>query len=244
MKKQTQFGLLATFAFTLITAPTVALDIEEHWQQTIERAYDRAVEDAAAADASEIEQLMPIVPSNDALIWQNIDGEEYLKVVTWTSWDGYDSEVGQEMILSRDIWITPTPQIQQLTQTLAPDEEILTLRLEQLMGLPPNNGKNRWVEMWVKPVDLFRPCPDADITDTECDLYFPADATEEHKAWIVNLTLSSYGENGYPWTRLGYTYDWGGVGTEVGANELVIRGGSTVMIESVQSNTDYLQSAQ
>ncbi len=26
---------------------------------------------------------------------------------------------------------------------------------------------------------------------------------------------SSYNENGFPWTRLGYTYDWGRVDSEV-----------------------------
>ena len=85
----------------------------------------------------------PFVPSNDQLIWQTIDGEEYLKVVTRTGWDGYDDLVGQETTLSREIWITPAPQVQKITQMLQPDEAILSLRLEHLLGLPPNNGKTR-----------------------------------------------------------------------------------------------------
>lgn len=232
-------GLLAVLSCLTIIQPTLALDREEHWTQTIQRAYRQAVQDAADADPNEVEPLMPIVVTNDQLVWQEMNGELHIKLVTWTSWDGYDDSVGQSNTLSRDIWTTPAPQVQQIVQTLQPTPDILSLRLEQLLGLPPEDGKTRWVEMWVKPSDIFRPCPDAEITDATCDLYFPAAATPEHKAWFVGLVLSSYGNPGYPWTRLGYTYDWGGVETEVGANELVVRSGATVVIESVSSNADY-----
>lgn len=239
MGRQYWLGLLTACSLLSVVKPIAALDQEEHWQQTMQRAYNQSVEDAAVAEISEFVPLTPIVPNNDQLTWREIDGEPHVLVVTWTSWDGYDSLVGTSTTLGREIWTTPAPQVQQFVAEIQPDPDILALRLEQYLGLPPNNGKTKWVELWVKPEDLFRPCPDIDVTDTQCDLSFPATATPEHRVWFVNLYLSSYGDRGYPWTRLGYTYDWGAVDTEVGANELVVRAGATVLIEGVTENLDY-----
>ena len=37
----------------------------------------------------------------------------------------------------------------------------------------------------------------------------------------------------------GYTYDWGGVGTDVGANELIVKSGAVVVVDGVYMNADY-----
>lgn len=93
--------------------------------------------------------------------------------------------------------------------------------------------------LWVNPKDLFRPCPDPEITDTTCSLQFSETASDEHKIWIIRYMLSSYSSQGYPWTRLGYTYDWGSLDTERGASEFVIRKGATVEIQEVIPNVEY-----
>ena len=57
---------------------------------------------------------------------------------------------------------------------------------------------------------------------------------------IEDLRAASYGEDGYPWTQLGYTYDWApGAESEVGESEFVVRAGSEVIVESVTSQADY-----
>ena len=72
------------------------------------------------------------------------------------------------------------------------------------------------------------------------DLLRPDGAAAEHVAWIENLQGSSYGEKGYPWTRLGYTYDWApDAKSEVGLSEFVARKGTTVVVESIASQVDY-----
>ncbi|MBU6351343.1 MAG: hypothetical protein KGS73_14490 [Chloroflexi bacterium] len=40
----------------------------------------------------------------------------------------------------------------------------------------------------------------------------------------------------YPWTRLGYTYDWSNSASEVGLSEFVVAAGSTVAVEPVVEN--------
>lgn len=231
-------GLVTTIALVGM-APAGALDRPELWQQLLQRSYRQAVQDAVQAEPSEIEPLLPIVPTTSQLRWRTIAGEPHVLLVTWTNWDGYDNLVGQKTTLSREVWTTPVPEVQNFVKKEQPSADILSLRLEQFLGLPPNNGKTKWVEMWVRPGDLFRPCPDAEITDTRCDLAFPANVTPEHRRWVVDLDLSSYGDRGYPWTRLGYTYDWGSPTTDRGADELVVRSGSPVWIEQVKTNADY-----
>jgi len=50
-----------------------------------------------------------------------------------------------------------------------------------------------------------------------------------------NVLESYQVPNGYPWTRLGYTYDWNPNSPEVGLSEYIVRGGSTVTVAAVGS---------
>jgi len=210
-----------------------------------EAAYRKAVEDAATADPSEISYtLTPIVDWNRDLIWDGQGENERVLMVTWTSWSGYNGQEGQTMDLARETWVTPAPDIKDFCQAnwLAPPD--LVPRLEELLGLPPDNGKTTFVEVWVRPADLFRPTPDPEITDREAELDFPKvdgslSVTDAYIQWFNTLMDSSYGENGYPWTRLGYTYDWGNPAGEVGLSEFVIRMGATVEVHSVSTTEDY-----
>ena len=120
----------------------------------------------------------------------------------------------------------------------------VALRLEQLLGLAPDSGKNRFVEMWAGPRDIFRPSPDPAISDHESEVDFPVSplfvsVSQEHLDWINNLKVESYGENGLPWTRLGYTYDWGNPDSDIGLSEFVVRGGATVRVHSISGNSEY-----
>jgi hypothetical protein len=43
-----------------------------------------------------------------------------------------------------------------------------------------------------------------------------------------------------PWTRLGYTYDWGDSKTHIGLSEFVIEQNATVTVKSVTPTVQYL----
>jgi len=57
----------------------------------------------------------------------------------------------------------------------------------------------------------------------------------------VFLSIDDYDNpaKGYPWTRLGYTYDWGNPDSEVGLSEFVITAGATIKIENVYETAAY-----
>ena len=207
--------------------------------------YKKAVADAETAEPSEISYtLTPIVDWNRDLIWQGEGDSERVLVVTWTSWTGYNDLVGQDTVVTRDTWVTPAPDVQQFCREHLLMPPNLVPRLEQLLGLPPDNSKTTFVELWVHPADLFRPTPDPDITDDEAQLDFPKvngylSVSDAYLLWFYDLMNSSYGENGYPWTRLGYTYDWGNPVSDVGLSEFVIRKGATVGVQRSASTEDY-----
>ncbi len=211
----------------------------------LHRMYAMAVADAKIAEPQEISKnLSAIAPSNEALQWDT--ERKALLVTTWTAWDGYDAHVGRSLTLSREVWVTVVPELRDFCRTNPVPRTAVPLRLEQLLGLPPQSGKTRFVEMWVSPQDLFRPSPDPEISDHEAELDFPESTqfvtvTEDHRAWFKQQTQNSYGADGYPWTRLGYTYDWGNPASEIGLSEFVIRTGARVSVHAVVDTLAYCQ---
>lgn len=202
--------------------------------------YRNAVIDAAEPTAEDTTTgLWAITPTNPKLAW-NAD-KTAVRMVVWTTYGGYTQG---DNTLSREVWVTAAPQLQEFCKTVPADN--LVPRINELLGLPPATDADvagrKFVEMWVKPGDMFRPCPDSEIDDTTCGLQFPATATAEHKAWMNSYYASSYGfwqKTQYPWTGLGYTYDWCNANTHVGASEFVVRSGSVVNVTGYYERTAY-----
>jgi hypothetical protein len=206
--------------------------------------YQQAVADAAQADWSEVvDNLLAVAPQTPGLQWDT-SGTTRVLAVTWTGWTGYDALAGTTTTLSRDVWITLVPEAKHFATVCGLQGAALTLRLEQLIGLPPGNGATRFVEMWVDPEDLFRPSADPEINDRTALPTWPRSSryvsvSAAHRAWIENLMATSYGANGYPWTRLGYTYDWGNPNSEHGASEYIVPAGAVVKIQGATLTADY-----
>jgi hypothetical protein len=214
---------------------------------SLEQMYQRAVADAKIAEPDEISKnLTAIAESNKKLIWDGAPGQSHVLVVTWTNWNGYDEYVSLPMTLQREVWVTVVPELRDFCRHRIRNRHSVSLRLKQLLGLPPNDTKTKFVELWADPLDLFRPSPDPEINDYEADLDFPQSKfmmiNEEYIKWFNDLKSKSYGDTGYPWTRLGYTYDWGNPKSKVGLSEFVIRAGATVVVHSKSMTEQYCES--
>jgi hypothetical protein len=244
-KKDGARPLLVALAFLLVVLAAIIISSQRQGSALedpdLSALYQSAVADAKAVAAYKIYPgLVAITSSNDELVR---DPAGRVLFVTWTSWAGYDGSAGSDVPLSREVWVTASPQLADYCKAL-PAGANRTLWLESLTGVPPGSGKTRFVEMYASERDVFRPCPDNEITDSACGLEFPSDATAEYRAWFQGLNASSYGADGYPWTRLGYTYNWGFAGSRdyfsrVGLSEFVIRRGATVGVRSVSSLEQY-----
>lgn len=209
--------------------------------------YQAAIVDAMAPEANEVcTTLVEISKANKALQWKQIDGEDYVLMVSWKgSKKYYEPYVGSGFYDTKDhpIWVSAAPEL--LTRMQNEDYDDADERLLQLLGLPPNAAYNYFIEFWVKPADLFRPCPDSEITDNQCSLCFPEDAGKAHEAWIDANRVSRYYPcelyNKYPWSQLGYTYDWSPNNpTHVGLSEFVIGTNKKIAVEGIYTTAEYL----
>ncbi|MCP4693801.1 MAG: hypothetical protein GY859_37550 [Desulfobacterales bacterium] len=212
--------------------------------------YIKALQDALNPEPHEISRdLTAIVPGNPDLVWKG-DGGGMLLVVSWVGKDYYSPYVNKTYNTGKyTVWVTAANEVKEFVAKNHPDlkGEALELRLRQLLGLPPDDKKRFMVEFWVHPEDLFRPAPDNEIDDASAGLNLPADVTPAHRLWFNRLRADSYVmdacQTGYPWTQLGYTYDWAGVndGSEVGPSEFVIRTNSDVIVKSVTPTEKYFK---
>ncbi|WP_367388933.1 hypothetical protein [Lewinella sp. LCG006] len=246
---QTFNRLLFLLTLTATFSCSPRLLTKDYDEVKIQQVYAEVIGDAAKPQPWDISQsLTQVTPANPDLVRKTIAGQEYILVATWqndTTYYKTNPSTGFYNTGNYPIWVTLAPQLQQKCQSPAfGRREGLDLRLKQLLGLPPDTKKQYFVEFWVQPKDLFRPCPDPEITDRACELAFPADVTEEHKDWINDLRLASYynpeWNKNYPWTELGYTYDWNRRNkTNVGLSEFVIQKNSNLVIHHISTTQDY-----
>ena len=223
----------------------------------LERRYEAGVADAAVATEAEIAtDLVAITPDNGSLIWN--EDKTRLLVVTWKSEGAFKNfiEGHQATSPSEDyvIWVTAAPKMQERCQAWVnahPDagEAGLNLYLKQFLGLNPSWSYDVFVELWVAPQDLFRPCVDPDPSDRTCALQFGNDNPQvkgiaDYRAFYENLYFKSFRyPPGVPWTGLGYTLNWGGDLSvplaDQGASEFIISPGSPYTIAGATPTAEY-----
>ncbi len=192
-------------------------------RETADRLYERAIADASVFRQENVHPLPRIT-------------SDWVRVVNWTN---KDFSVG-ETTLESELWVTLAPVVRERCLQW---RGALETRLEQLLGLPPENGYTHFVEMRVRAVDLWRPCPNPDIRSDQCGNQFPDRTDPEYLAWYAQTLLSSYRiPEGYPFTGLGYTYDWHPETTRFGPAELVVRKGSRVEVLAVSDTQEYCRS--
>jgi hypothetical protein len=209
--------------------------------------YQQSIVNVMSPDSAKVcTNLVPVNHQNNNLIWKTINGDDYLLVVTWKQNISYYKPYLDSTFFNTGgypIWITTAPELKnRMKQSKTTD---MNLRLKELLGLPPNSVYSYFVEFWVKPEDLFRPCPDKEITDSRCDLCFPENSDSTHINWINANRIDRYYPcslyNKYPWTQLGYTYDWNPKNkSHIGLSEFVIGAYKNIVVNAIYSTEEYL----
>ena len=114
------------------------------------------------------------------------------------------------------------------------------MRLEQLIGLPKDSGYTHFSAFWVSPDDIIRPAYTFDITKSDMSAEFTKVPEQTFLEWFNSNIEWSYQESAYPWTRIGYTYDWADNGTEFRLSEFLIKKGSDVEVEFTYTTEEFL----
>lgn len=223
---------------------------------TLKHQYNLAVIDTKTAEPWEIyRSLIAVTNYGDStagegnLIWSKDSlGNERVLVISWMSQSSLQYwPLGKAFRTSKNpaylSWVTAGPQILFFLKTKSfSDSASLHLRIAQVLGMPPDTKNNFFVEYWVYPNKLFRPAPDPEITDHEADLYFPSEVSQTYKTWFYNEMKNKYDTNtssAFPWTRLGYTYDWADPSNPVGLSEFAVDTNALVRVRAVYSSWQY-----
>ena len=210
--------------------------------------YSNAIEDAMYVEKEEIDSnLIAITSFNQNIKRKIINDTEYVLVLSWIPQKFKYPDTGKYNTDNRETWVTVYPELLETMRTS--NEKNVNLRLQQLLGLPPTDPPNKlFIEFWVKPDDLFRPCPDKEIADSSCNLCFSKEDSldKNHIEWITNKRLANYNCDGlfkhYPWTALGYTYDWNPENkNHKGLSEFIIKKNSIIYVKRIIPTEEYLK---
>ena len=203
-------------------------------QQTLWNDYFRSIYDSAVYERNNVRELYPL----------RADADGNVLVTTLGRRDG---NAGDPLPSTGDgVWVTIVPEVQTICRTFRGD---VNMQLRQLLGLPPDADVPRFLVLRAKASDIFRPSPYAETTtkypcpeppDATCGNVFPSTATPAHVQWIATQSFALHAVPfGYPWTHLGYTYNWTPGKDRYGASEYVIRSGAQATIVSKATPADY-----
>lgn len=194
--------------------------------------------DAVFSEDEEIHELVVLTKYDDRVIWDEA-GERVL-LLSWHNYDDACLPGGSIRTEYGDIWATSVGEMQVWYEQNHDGVEDWVLRFSQLLGVHEDEGYTRFTAFWVLPEDVIRPAYVTDVTkQMENDYAIVADET--YKEWFDSNILWSYFESDYPWTRLGYTYDWSGGESEYGLTEFLVPDGSKVEIAFTYTTAEFVE---
>ncbi|MFZ2639652.1 MAG: PEP-CTERM sorting domain-containing protein [Verrucomicrobiia bacterium] len=177
----------------------------------------------------------------------------------WTSF--YQPHLGGLMTntVGHESWVTFQPELKEYlndrTSEFSSGLTGATMRGEMALGMT-NSGSHIWaVELWVPEDALFRPAINWTLTDTWTDTswaghdtngpsWFLTNYGESYFQWFTNRQATIYaGNNAFPWSGLGYSYDWyypTNSSSIVGLSEFVVSAGQGFYVAGATQVDQYL----
>lgn len=240
-----------TFLLLLLMIAGCTKDDNPAPTYTMDQLYANSITDAMVADSSEIiDSLLPITAANSALQWKTINGQTYVLMSTFMRFPSSYPEGDSITNTWGDAWLFIPAQMKNRLAAKFTASSDTIMRICQLLGLPPVNSRSNThiVDMWVKADSLNRPAGNPDITTTTTGAALLNSVQPSFGNWFNNYiiyayyhTLQSATDFHYPWTRLGYTYDWAPGAKKVGLSEYVLHASSGCWVEKVRTAQDYFK---
>lgn len=199
--------------------------------------YMVSVIDSHKAEADEIMPLVALTDDSDMATW-NDEGQVLL-----LSWHSYpESYIPGEQFTCKygEMWTFTDKEALLWYDNNSQGVTDWELRFEQLLGLPATDSKTHVSAFWVDPEEIIRPAYQIDATKQMAEELLDGSALGEHKEWFDGNAEYSYVTSAYPWTRLGYTYDWYEDDNEYGLTEFVILADSVIDVEWTKSFEEFV----
>ena len=228
--KKAYAALILALAVAISGCTTVGVDSRG--------AYERAVMDAVFAEESELMPLVEITPDSELTTWND---EGKVLMLSWNRHPERYIEGTSYTLDNGEIWTFTDKEILAWFEENGEDVEDWGLRLEELIGLPEGSGYTHVSAFWCDPEELIRPAYVTDITVQMDVSALDGSMLGEYEEWFEGNIIWSYFDSAYPWTRLGYTYDWNEDGNEYGLTEFIILPGSEVEIEWTITTVEFIE---
>lgn len=230
--------LLICILFAGATFLITFLCMRQKYSVQFSDLYDFAVKDSMVAEAGEIYSLVTLTKGSDMVTWDE-KGERVL-LLSWN--DSPDIYIeGKEIVLDGELWTFTDKEISAWYKNSAKDVENWDLRLKQLIGLPPLSNYTHMTAFWVNVADVIRPAYQPDVTKQVEVTDLDGKSLGEYEAWFNGNIIYSYFTSDYPWTRLGYTYDWAEDSDEYGLTEFLILGGTLAEVGFTMTTDEFIR---
>lgn len=208
-------------------------------------AYAAALSDSAVASPAKVVPLLAL------------PGGDHVTMVSWLTDQRLPCEKDAlpcDMRIGADrLWVTLAGEVQALCKRWNLKGDALRSRIEQLLGLPTNSPapfrKTQFVLLEIPRERVERPC--LGVTEGAngqpvCTIDVQPGTTLEMRNFVGQQMAAAYIADsptgpGYPYTRLGYTYDWAvdALPSHYGASEFVVAPGSTAKAVRIIATDEY-----
>lgn len=209
-------------------------------------AYEAAIADAAVASPRKVNALMPL------------PGADKVRVVSWVTQSRTPCKAPDKSCATTTapdrIWVTLAGEVQARCRAWGLRGDALRQRLEQLLGLPLDPPvqfrKALFVTLEVARVRIDRPCLGIDEANPQrpvCTVGIQANRPLDVRDYVLKQMADSFvvggpSGPGYPFTRLGYTYDWNQVNAQpnhYGASEFLVQASTSATVIAQQETDAY-----
>ena len=206
-------------------------------QLSVDDLYHNAVLDAMVIDDDEILPLVEISPQSPFCTW---DSQGRILLITYHRFPGSYIPNEDYKLIYGEVWTFTDKEIINWFENNEIGVTDWELRFKQLIGLPPHRDYTHFSALWTNIEDVVRPAYAWKLSDNFGAKTFIDPPNPEFKTWFDNNILWSYFESAFPWTRLGYTYDWANNRKKYGLSEFLIKKDATVHVEFTLNTEEFL----
>ncbi|WP_375496617.1 hypothetical protein [uncultured Nostoc sp.] len=232
----------------------------------LEAKLNEAIKDTEITDdkTKVIKNLIVLGKNNQVNNMNENSNEQKILMVSWIDLTDKYNKHWEEHLKKHELdkidhttWLTVPDQVKDFCNKCKginmdiSGKMMLSLRLQQYLGLllTLKDKKTHFVEILVKAKDIERPCTNSDISTSSCT-NFDFNSLDKTSFLYTQFNKTHYlnkekPKKLYPFTGLGYTYDWGNPKTHVGATEFIIKGNKEKPVEvevvSIKSTEEYCQ---
>lgn len=225
-----------------ISARAKAKELQKQQQIAAMTTFEGAVVDALQAEQDEIHKLVCLTKEDGNVTYD--EENDRVQLVVWSEKPQNTFKKDEQMTLENYTYAYPDLELVNWGKANADDlKKNKEARLCKLFGMPERGAKSTFLLVTVAVERVLRPAYQPDAQLGNMNLSFEQTVGQDFITWFNGEMTNNYFVSPRPWTRLGYTYDWGVEANQkhYGVTEFVIPANTKVTIKSIYSNEDMVK---